>query len=131
MEAVRSINQSETNLELKDNTNSEIGIELDIYGLYNTESRIQSLETMLCYLIQQGKPINDCLTALNHLKSDSVKKVKKPQTIPQKIAESIHNGFAILGLFLFLACTARTYEANTYNSTEIPAIEREEFYQAN
>lgn len=130
MEAVRNINKSE--LKFEDNKLcSEIGIEFDAYALYSTESRIQSLETLLCYLIKQGKPIDDCLTALNHLKSGSVKKIEKPkQTIPQKIAESIHNGFAILGMFLFLVCVTKTNEIKTHSPMGTPAVEQGEFRRA-
>lgn len=79
--------------------------DFDIYDLYNRQSRINTLESLLCYLVKENKPIDNCLTALNHLESKSIKTDDKPkQTIAQMIAETAYNAFAIIGAFVIISC---------------------------
>ena len=95
----------------------------DIYDLYNTNARINSLETLLCCLVKQEKPIDNCIIALDYLESKQVTKSKKPkQSVMQFIAEAAYNAFAIIGAFVILSCL---YKApNAYYSYENTSSEQ-------
>ncbi|MGB3650062.1 MAG: hypothetical protein WBA41_02490 [Rivularia sp. (in: cyanobacteria)] len=80
-------------------------LKFDIYDLYNRQSRINTLESLLCYLVKEDKPVNNCLIALNNLESKLEKKSEKPKlSIPQMIAEATYNAFAIIGAFVIIYC---------------------------
>lgn len=103
----------------------------DIYDLYNRQSRINALESLLCYLVKENKPIDNCLAALNHLESKSVKTSEKPkQTIPQIIAEAAYNAFAIIGAFVIISCLYKAPDTN-YSSQVNPLIQQGELNQVN
>lgn len=73
-------------------------LNFDIYDLYDRQSRINTLESLLCYLVKEDKPVDNCLIALNNLESKLEKKPEKLQlSIPQMIAEATYNAFAIIG----------------------------------
>lgn len=106
-------------------------LNFDIYDLYNRQSRINALESLLCYLVKENKPIDNCLVALNHLKSKSVKTSEKPkQTIPQMIAEAAYNAFAIIGAFVIISCLYKAPDTN-YPSQVNPLIQQGELNQVN
>lgn len=96
----------------------------DIYDLYNRESRINTLESLLCYLVKKDKPIDNCLIALNHLESKSIKSYDKPkQTIAQMIAEAAYNAFAVIGEFAVISCLYKVLH-NNYYLQGIPSIQQ-------
>lgn len=110
-------------------SNSDIDFNFDIYDLYNKECRINTLESLLCYLVKEEKPIDNCLTALNYLESKPTIKDKPKQTIPQVIAEAAYNAFAIIGAFVIISCL---YKApNTYYNYENIPSEQGVFRQSN
>lgn len=118
----------ENNLSKNEGLSNSQNLDLnfDIYDLYSRESRINTLESLLCYLVKEDKPVDNCLTALNHLESKSVKNSEKPkQTIPQMIAEAAYNVFAVIGAFVIISCL---YKApyNNYSLQEIPSIQQGE-----
>ncbi|MEM7552629.1 MAG: hypothetical protein AAF378_00745 [Cyanobacteria bacterium P01_A01_bin.84] len=107
------INTSES--EKLSNT-QHIDFNFDIYDLHNEECRINTLESLLCYLVKEGKPIDNCLTALNYLESKPVaKSYEKPkQSIPRMIAEAAYNIFAIVGALAIISCMYKSL--NTYSN---------------
>lgn len=110
-------------------SNQDIDFNFDIYDLYNKECRINILESLLCYLVKEEKPIDNCLTALNYLESKPSIKDKPKQTIPQMIAEAAYNAFAVIGAFAIISCL---YKApDTYLNYENTPSEQGVFRQSN
>lgn len=120
------VNKSESK---KLSSTQEIDFNFDMYELYNKECRINTLESLLCYLVKEEKPIDNCLTALNYLESKPAIKDKPKQTIPQMIAEAAYNAFAIIGAFAIISCL---YKApGTYLNHENIPSEQGAFRQSN
>lgn len=104
-------------------TTKSLNFDFDIYDLYDKKSRINTLEILLCNLVKENKPIDDCLTALNYLQNNSNQNLEentKYLTIWQKLANAAHEGFAIIGAFLFVSCIFHTIYGNPYSTVEIP-----------
>lgn len=131
MEPQQNIKTFNSDLQDYELLKSDIDIDFDIYGLHDTKSRIQSLETLLCYLVKQNKPIDNCLVALNYLKSNLEGKIEKPKQItPQMIADFFYNGFAVLGMLLFLVCITRVNCTKSYSPNEFLSIQEGRFNRA-
>lgn len=120
------VNKSETR-DLS--SNQDTNLNFDMYDLYNKECRINTLESLLCYLVKEEKPIDNCLTALNYLESKPAIKDKPKQIIPQMIAEAAYNAFAVIGAFAIISCL---YKAPyTYLNHENIPSEQGTFRQSN
>ncbi|NJN07506.1 MAG: hypothetical protein HC815_05765 [Richelia sp. RM1_1_1] len=131
MEPQQNIETLNLDLQCYESLQGNSEIDFDLYDLHNTKSRIQSLETLLCYLVKQNKPIDNCLIALNYLKSNNEGKIEKPkQTMPQMIADSFYNGFAVLGMLLFLVSITRVNCTKSYSPNEVPSIQQGQFNRA-
>lgn len=91
-----------------------------MYGLYDTKSRIDYLETLLCHLSKEDKPIDNCLIALKHLRSTLDENVEKPQkTKLQIIGDLLYNGFAIFGMLLFTISVIKASQTCSYTPMDI------------
>lgn len=108
----------------------ELDFSSEINDLYNREVRINALESMLCCLVKEDKPIDNCLSALNHLELKSANPGKPKQTIPQMIAEVAYNAFAIIGAFVIIYCLYKGPVTN-YSLQGNPSIQQEELSRAN
>ena len=98
--------------------------DFDIYDLYNKKARIQTLECLLCLLVKENKPIDNCLTALSYLKSDSHRDAKPKLSIWQNLANSVHEVFAIIGALVVIFCVFKIVYAKPYSTSE--AIQQEQ-----